>query len=69
MRDGSDLLQIPGKNVGEYARNLLRTLYMPEELQSSLLSSTQSKRDSKSELDCVRFNRLNSKIRISIFSC
>lgn len=66
MYDSSDLLQVPARNVGEYARNLLRILYKPEELQSSLLPSAQSKRYSKPELDRVRLTRLNGKLRISI---
>ncbi|CAF2040422.1 unnamed protein product [Rotaria magnacalcarata] len=63
MHDGCDLLEIPARNPREYARNLLKLLFKPLELQTCLLPSQQSKRYSKSELDQERFNRLNDAIR------
>lgn len=56
---GKNLLEIPARNPGEYGRSLLKLLFDSNELQTSLLPSTQSKRFSKPELDRERFNLLN----------
>jgi hypothetical protein len=61
MYNGNNLLEVAAKDVGEYARNLLRNLFEPHELRSSLLPSQQSKRYAKPELDHQRFNLLNGK--------
>ncbi|CAF4554290.1 unnamed protein product [Rotaria socialis] len=63
IHDGCDLLEVPARNPREYARNLLKLLFKPLELQTCLLPSQQSKRYSKSELDQERFNRLNGNER------
>ena len=61
MYEGRNLLEVSAKNAGEYARNLLKILFTPEELQSSLLPSQQSKRYSKQEFDHTRLHLLNGK--------
>jgi hypothetical protein len=61
MHDGTNLLEVPARNAGEYARSVLKILFKSHELQSSLLPSQQSKRYSKPELDHERFGRLNGK--------
>ncbi|CAF3224831.1 unnamed protein product [Rotaria socialis] len=66
IHDGCDLLEVPARNPREYARNLLKLLFKPLELQTCLLPSQQSKRYSKSELDQERFNRLNGNERDAI---
>lgn len=60
--DGRDLLNEPARNPGQYARNLLRILFTSEELQSSLLPTTQSKRYLKPELDKDRMDLLNGSV-------
>ncbi|CAF3541991.1 unnamed protein product [Rotaria sp. Silwood2] len=51
MHDSQELLQVPARNVGEYARNLLKILFTHEELAESLLPSPQAHRYSKKKLD------------------
>lgn len=60
--EGQNLLEVPARNVGEYARNLLKTLFKPSELQSSLLPSQHSKKFAKSELDQHRIDLLNGNL-------
>lgn len=54
-------MDVPAKNAGEYARNLLKILFTQQELQSCLLPSQQAKRYAKSELDHERMKLLNGK--------
>jgi hypothetical protein len=61
MFNGRNLLDVPAKNSGEYARNLLKILFKQQELQSCLLPSQQAKRYLKSELDHERMKLLNGK--------
>lgn len=61
MHGDQDLLQLPARNVGEYARTLLRTLFTQEELKDSLLPSPQAHRYSKKTLNGERFDLLNGK--------
>ena len=67
MFEGRDLLNERARNPGQFARNLLRILFTPEELQSSLLPSTQSKRYLKPELDGQRMDLLHSKTSQLLF--
>lgn len=61
MFQDRDLLDVPAKNAGEYARNLLRILFTPEELQTCLLPSSQAKSYNKPELDSDRMRLMNGK--------
>lgn len=61
MYRDQDLLQVPARTVGEYARTLLKTLFTCEELEESLLPSPQAHRYSKKKLNGERFNLLNGK--------
>ena len=67
MFEGRDLLNERARNPGQYARNLLRLLFTPEELESSLLPSTQSKRYLKPELDSQRMDLLHRKTSHLLF--
>jgi hypothetical protein len=66
MFDGRNLLDVPAKNAGEYARNLLKILFKQHELQSCLIPSQQAKRYLKSELDHERMKLLNGKRKSSL---
>ena len=48
------MLHIRGKNVGDYARQLLRAIYSPEELLSSILPPG-GPQYSRTPLDSERF--------------
>ena len=61
MHGNCNLLEIPARNAGEYARAVLKKLFTADELKSGLLPSQQSKRYSKPELDHERINCLNGK--------
>ncbi|CAF4317966.1 unnamed protein product [Rotaria sp. Silwood2] len=63
MHEGRNLLDVPARNAGEYARNLLKILFKPHELQTSLLPSLHSTKFSKSQLDQERIDRLNEAVR------
>lgn len=61
MYKNENLLDIHGKNPGDYGRRLLRILYSELELKTSMLPSNVSDRYKKPKLDEERFAILNSK--------
>ena len=62
MYNDQNLLEIGGKNPGDYGRRLLRVLYTENELKICMLPSTVANRFSKPKLDAARFDSLNSKL-------
>ncbi|CAF3938695.1 unnamed protein product [Rotaria magnacalcarata] len=60
---GKDLLQITARDIGDYGRRLLDTLFTPEELQKSILPSSSAHLYDKDVLDEKRFKLLNDAIR------
>jgi hypothetical protein len=59
MHDKENLLDMNGKNPGDYGRRLLRVLYTPQELKKSMLPSTIGDRYLKPKLDAQRFELLH----------
>ncbi|CAF0969981.1 unnamed protein product [Rotaria sordida] len=64
MWNQTNLLNIVGRDPGDYGRRLLRLLYTEAELQSSLLPSQSAHPYQKDILDQERFKILNEAIRI-----
>lgn len=60
MHNNINLLTIRGKNIGDYARNVMRELYSHEELITSILPPGASHYMRK-PLDNERFEKLHSK--------
>lgn len=67
MHGNENLLDINGKNPGDYGRRLLRVLYTSEELKACMLPSTIGDRYSKPKLDAQKFELLHSKLRFVDF--
>jgi hypothetical protein len=63
MFNNENLLEMNGKNPGDYGRRLLRVLYSEVELKTSMLPSSVSDRYLKPKLDEEKFALLNSKFR------
>ncbi|CAF1278909.1 unnamed protein product [Rotaria sordida] len=61
--NGQNLLEIVGKDFGDYARQLMRVLYTNDELQSSILPPGRRHLVRK-PLDFDRFVRLNESVRV-----
>jgi hypothetical protein len=66
MHEGNSLLRIRGKNVGDYARQVLRILYSQEELLSSILPPGGSQ-FIRQPLDEKRFERLHGMLSFFCF--
>ncbi|CAF4483237.1 unnamed protein product [Rotaria socialis] len=60
--EGFNLLQIYAKDYGEYARQVLRVLYKPDELTSSILPSSCN-HFSRKQLDNERFRKFHRAVR------
>jgi hypothetical protein len=61
MWNNKNLLNVLGRDPGDYGRKLLRLLYTETELQSSLLPSQSAHLYQKDVLDQERFEKLNGK--------
>ncbi|UJR18107.1 hypothetical protein I4U23_005007 [Adineta vaga] len=59
-----NLLNIVGRDPGDYGRQLLRELFTEAELKSSLLPSQSAHLYQKDVLDPARFEKLNEAIRV-----
>ncbi|CAF1324659.1 unnamed protein product [Rotaria sordida] len=62
IHNGENLLNIRGKSIGDYARQVLRTLYSHEELISSILPPGGPQYSRKC-LDQVKFEKLHEAMR------
>ncbi|CAF1489614.1 unnamed protein product [Adineta steineri] len=62
--NNTNLLDIIGRDPGDYGRQLLRHLFTEAELKSSLLPSQSAHLYQKDVLDSVRFGMLNEAIRV-----
>lgn len=61
MYNQENLLDINGKNPGDYGRQVLRVLYTTQELKTSMLPSTVGERYVKPKLDVQKFKLLHCK--------
>jgi hypothetical protein len=61
MLNGQNLLKIVARDAGDFARQLLRLLFTPSELESSILPSQSAHLYQKDILDADRFGVLNGR--------